>query len=273
MPLSRFQEIYFWEFMHRQLGRFIGLAYALPLFWFLLRGQVPLRWVPPLLLGLLLGGAQGFLGWWMVKSGFSNLPYVSHLRLAAHLSMALLLFSYLLWLVLDLLPYRTHRHTNYASAAPLRTWTLRFLALLSLQILYGAFTAGLRAGYLHSTYPLMSGRLFPADGSLWPLSHWVSSPATVQFLHRHLGLAVLVSTFALWFHALRFRLMVRQKIAFHLLLLLCSLQFILGIYTLLSGVSIPVAVAHQVTACLLLGAAVAALHELIEPKTVTSRRS
>jgi cytochrome c oxidase assembly protein subunit 15 len=266
MKLSDFQEIYFWEYIHRLLGRLIGLAYAIPMAVFWIRGRVrgSLRW--KLLLGLLLGGGQGFLGWFMVTSGFAELPRVSHFRLAAHLSMALLLFSYLLWIVLDLHPFWTHRKTNYHSVARLRKLSIGFLGILSLQIVYGAFTAGLRGGHMHNTYPLMGGRLFP-DTQWNPLT----DPASVQFVHRHLGLLVLAALIALWVFAQYHRLMDRQKLAFNLLFFFGVLQFVLGLHTLMSGVQIHTAVAHQVTACLLLGSAVLAVHELIDPAPRAAR--
>ena len=260
MTLPDFQEIYFWEYIHRLLGRFIGLAYAIPMVWFWVRGRVKgsLRW--KLLLGLILGGGQGFLGWFMVRSGFADVPRVSHFRLAAHLSMALLLYSYLLWIVLDLNPFWTHRKTNYHSVSCLRKYSLIFLCVLVLQIVYGAFTAGLQAGHMYNTYPLMGGRFFPE--TRWNI---FTDPAAVQFVHRHLGLLVVVGLIALWLFAQRHRLMERQKLGFNLLFLCGILQFVLGMYTLVSGVQLHVAVAHQVMACLLLGSTVLVIHELIEP--------
>lgn len=260
MRLADFQEIYFWEYIHRLLGRVIGLAYAGPMVWFWVRGRVKgsLRW--KLLLGLILGGGQGVLGWFMVRSGFADLPRVSHFRLAAHLSMALLLFSYLLWIVLDLNPFWTHRRTNYHSVGRLRRYSLGFLGLLGVQIVYGAFTAGLQAGHMYNTYPLMGGRLFPETG--WNV---LTDPAAVQFVHRHMGLAVVAAVGVLWGFAQRHRLMERQKLGFNLLFACGVLQFVLGLYTLVSGVQLHVAVAHQVMACFLLGSTVLVVHELREP--------
>jgi cytochrome c oxidase assembly protein subunit 15 len=258
MTLPDFQEIYFWEYIHRLLGRFIGLAYAGPMIWFWVKGRVKgtLRW--KLLLGLILGGGQGFLGWFMVRSGFADLPRVSHFRLAAHLSMALLLYSYLLWIVLDLNPFWARRETAGPTPARLRKYSLIFLALLSFQIVYGAFTAGLQAGHMYNTYPLMGGRLFP--DTRWNI---FTNPAAVQFMHRHLGLVVLAALIALWRLARTYTLSDRQKLAFNLLLACGILQFFLGVYTLVSGVQIHVAVSHQVMACLLLGSAVLVIHELM----------
>ena len=267
MTLSDFREIYFWEYVHRSLGRFIGLAYAVPFFIFLIRGKIKGPMVWKLSVGLLLGGGQGLLGWYMVKSGLVDRPYVSHFRLAAHLSMALLLFSYLLWMVLDLNPFWTHRKTNYQSVSRLRAFSIGFLCLLVLQIVYGAFTAGLRAGYMYNTWPLMGNRFFPAGG--WDVRPvWMnvlSNPATVQFIHRHMGLLVLAGLIGLWAFAQTHRLMVRQKMGFNLILICGAIQFLLGLYTLVSGVNMVAAVAHQVMACLLLGSTVLVVHELFEP--------
>jgi cytochrome c oxidase assembly protein subunit 15 len=277
MSLHDFKGIYFWEYVHRLLGRMVGVVYAIPLFFFLATRRLRGKMAAKLLFALVLGGGQGFLGWYMVQSGLVDKPYVSHFRLAAHLSLALFLFAYLLWQLFDLNPYWTHRKTNYDSVKGLRRAAWVFLALLILQIVYGAFVAGLDAGFMHNTYPLMGRRFFPADGwherfePLW--TNVLSNPATVQFIHRHLGLLLVAYLFVLWWKAVRMHLMVRQKLAFNLLLTGGVLQFILGLMTLVMGVPIVIAVLHQVMACFLLGATVMVLYELAEPKTVISLRS
>jgi len=274
MTLEDYQEIYFWEYAHRVLGRVIGLVYAFPLFYFLIREKIPKPWKIKLIIGLFLGGAQGVLGWFMVMSGFADIPYVSHFRLAAHLCLALFVFAYLLWLILDLLPFWTHRRENYDKVEPLRNATRIFVGLLTLQIVYGAFTAGLRAGYVYNTYPLMGRQLFPNDGIVDQfgsvLRNLVYNPVLVQFIHRHMGMLVLMSAIALWGFSMQKRLMERQKFAANLLLISVSLQFILGIFTLVSGMNIALAVSHQVCACFLLGSTVMFLHEVTLPKSVIS---
>ncbi|MGA0334123.1 MAG: COX15/CtaA family protein [Kiritimatiellia bacterium] len=277
MTLEDYQEIYFWEYAHRVLGRVIGLAYALPMAYFLLRVKMPRVWQIRLWIGLFLGGGQGVLGWFMVMSGFADKPYVSHFRLAAHLCMALFVFAYLLWMILDLIPFWTHRRENYASVRNLRNLARIFLGVLSLQIVYGAFTAGLRAGYVYNTYPLMGRRLFPTDGISETFGSAVRNalynPVLIQFIHRHLGLVVLLFAVLLWGLGMTRRLMERQKLALNLLLIFVTLQFLLGVFTLVSGMNMVLAVSHQVCACFLLGSTVMTLHELTEPKTVTSLRS
>ena len=282
MTLSDFQEIFFWEYMHRVLGRLIGLAYALPLAWYLLRwdktkklrlsfrNDIPVVWRIRLFLGLILGGLQGVMGWYMVQSGFSELTSVSHMRLAAHLCLAMFVFCYLLWMIFDLQPFWSHRSTNYHKLTGLRFATLGVLALLILQIVYGAFTAGLRAGYTYNTYPKME-------------SHWIApevfsdrydsftesilyNPATVQFIHRHLGLLVVLAVLGLWYYAQQIRLMERQALAFNLLLGLVNVQFVLGVTTLVTGMNHTLAVSHQVSACFLLGTLIWAFHEQLRPR-------
>jgi cytochrome c oxidase assembly protein subunit 15 len=277
MTLAHFKEIFFWEYVHRLLGRVIGLAYALPLAWFLFRHTIPRAWKIKLWVGLFLGGGQGVLGWFMVKCGLVDRPYVSHFRLAAHLSMAFFVFAYLLWLVMDLQPFWTHRKTNYAKLSFLRRCTLGFLGLLSVQILFGAFTAGLRAGYMYNTWPRMGSRFLPGDAAAAEGIGWwenlLHNPVTVQFVHRNLAWVVVAAAFALWFSAIRQHLMERQKLAANVLLLCVVVQFLLGVFTLLSGMNLVIAVSHQVCACILLGTVVWLLHEITEPKTVTSLRS
>jgi len=270
MSLSHFKEIFFWEFVHRVLGRVIGLAYAIPMAVFMLRGKIPKHWRARLWIGLALGGAQGFLGWFMVKSGLVDRPYVSHFRLAAHLSLAIFVFAYLLWTVLDLQPFWSHRTTNYHRMGKLRALTFGYVGLIVIQILYGAFTAGLRAGYLYNTWPLMGKRLLPADAGpgdqFGVIENLFQNPVMVQFLHRNLGIVLVGLGFALWTVAMKSRLMERQKLAYNALLIVLTAQFTLGVATLLSRMNIMIAVSHQVCACFLVASLVWVLHELFPPR-------
>lgn len=270
MTLSDFQEIFFWEYVHRLLGRVIGLAYALPLAFFLIRYRIPGRWKIRLGIGLLLGGLQGLLGWYMVKSGFADLASVSHFRLAAHLGLALFVFGYLLWMIFDLNPFWSHRQSNLHKLRSLRLGGIAVLAFLVLQITFGAFTAGLRAGYSYPTYPKMGRDWFPEDLSVETFSFFgnlVSNPIMVQFLHRHMGLALVLAVLTYWAVAQRFRLNERQAFAFNLLLAMVALQFTLGVMTLVTGMNKVLAVSHQVSACFLLGSLLWVLHEVrTEPR-------
>lgn len=253
MSLEDFKTIYFWEWLHRLLGRLAGLLYAVPLAWFWLRGQVPPRLKIPFLGFLFLGGLQGFFGWFMVKSGLVNEPRVSHYRLALHFGTALLLL-YLLWVqILCLWPYSREMFRQYFT--PLHQRLLPHLyaafALVILTLLYGAFVAGLDAGLIYNEFPLMGGKFVPGE---WLFHHpWWSNflhnHATVQWMHRVLGTVTFIVLFALGLRAVWSRNSVLQ----HLGYALCGvilLQYILGIVTLLTHVQIHAATAHQAGAVL-----------------------
>lgn len=272
MKLKDFKKIFFWEYVHRVLGRLVGLAYAVPLFVFMVQRRVKGRLLRHLLLALLVGLGQGFMGWYMVKSGLVDKPYVSHFRLAAHLGLALFLFSYLYWIRLSLHPFDTHRKTNYESVTGLRRASYVFLLLLSLQIAYGAFVAGLDAGRMYPEYPMMGGDFYPADGwsDRWEpaIMNLISNPAGVQFVHRHLGLVVLIYAVSLWWKSVRMRLMDPQRNAFNLTFCAVVIQFILGLMTLVLHMPIGLAVMHQVTACVLLAGTISICHSLRKPKSL-----
>lgn len=250
MSLEDFKAIYFWEWLHRLWGRLIGIVYALPLLFFWVKGMIPQGYKLRLLIGLILGGLQGAMGWYMVESGLVDRPDVSHYRLAVHLSLAFIIFGYLWWLILDL-----------KKAAPKIAYTfckLRhgLIALLFLfaTIIWGAFTAGLDAGKIYNTWPLMSGGVFPPEDFA---SHaaLLEQHAWVQFMHR--WLAALTLFFTLTFAW-------RMKSLW--LAGLMTLQFVLGIATLLSVLWIPLAAAHQFTALMVFAALLYNLHRLWKSK-------
>lgn len=256
MTLAGFKTIFFWEYLHRLFGRLIGLAFALPLAWFAWRGRIPRGYGPRLLALLALGGLQGAIGWWMVTSGLSERTDVSHVRLAVHLVTALVILAGIAWTALDL---DALSRSSSARPARLPGLGLAALALLLLQLVYGAFTAGLNAGYAFSSWPLMGDSLFPAGGwqAGWSVArNLLDNPIAVQFVHRWLAF---VSAAALIWLAWR-----AQRVAGHgwsgLLVVLVLLQIALGISTLLTGVAIGVAVAHQANAALVVIAAIGAAH-------------
>jgi cytochrome c oxidase assembly protein subunit 15 len=253
MSLAEFKNIFFWEYLHRLLGRVIGLAFALPLLWFAVKRAIPAGYGPRLLLLLLLGGLQGAIGWWMVVSGLAQRTDVSHVRLAVHLLTALLIFGVIVWTALDLLsPGATRRRMP-----TLGIWTL---SALGLQLMLGAFVAGLDAGYAFNSWPLMGDELYPAAAPwLEPaLRNFVDNPITVQFVHRWWAFVVLafVAVLARRVKAAGGR---RESILIHSAV---GAQILLGIWTLLSGVDITVAVAHQGMGVLLLATTLTAAHKL-----------
>ena len=253
MTLDEFKNIFFWEYVHRQLGRLIGLAFALPLLWFAVRKAIPAGYGKRLLFLLVLGGLQGAIGWWMVASGLSERTDVSHVRLAVHLLMALFLFGAVLWTALDLLsPASTRRRVP-----TLAIWALCFLGL---QLMFGAYVAGLNAGYAFNTWPLMGDELYPAATPwLEPLlRNFVDNPIMVQFVHRWLAFVVLAFAIVLAVQVKRTGGR-RESMLLHSAV---GLQIVLGIWTLMSGVHLHVAVAHQGMAVLVIGAFLLAAHYL-----------
>jgi heme a synthase len=256
MTLAGFKAIFFWEYVHRLLGRVIGLAFALPLLWFAVRRQIPRGYGLRLVALLALGGLQGAIGWWMVQSGLSVRTDVSHLRLAVHLVTALTILAGIAWTALDLAAL-----ARDPAARPARMPALGALALalLFVQLVWGAFTAGLDAGYAFSSWPLMGDALFPQGGwqAAWGWArNLVDNPIAVQFVHRWLAFAVAGALIALAWRARR----VAGRGWGEMLVVLVLLQIALGISTLLSGVAIGIAVAHQANAALLVIAAVGASH-------------
>lgn len=249
MDLAAFKTIFFWEYVHRLLGRIIGLAFALPLAWFWLRRQIPAGYTPRLLALLALGAAQGAIGWWMVASGLVDRTEVAPERLAVHLSNALIIMAGCLWTALDLRNGDAQRHDRP------RGWVWPVVALLSVQIVWGAFTAGLRAGHAADTWPLMLGALVP-PGILASARDAVADPVSVQFIHR--SLAWLVAAAVLWAAVQLWRAGAGVRaLAMGGLVLV---QFALGVAVIVAHVPIWLGVAHQGTAALLVAATVWAAH-------------
>jgi heme a synthase len=257
MTLSEFKNIYFWEYIHRLLGRLIGFAFALPLLWFAVKRAIPRGYGRKLAALLALGGLQGAIGWWMVASGLVDRPEVSHLRLAVHLLTAFAIFGALLWVAMDL-----RRLAADEDAPPVRMPTLPIwvLSLLALQMLFGAYVAGLEAGYAYSSWPRMADEWFPSETPMltpW-LRNLVDNPIVVQFVHRWLAFvfaaAALLLASRAWARGLHMEAAA--------LVLAVVVQILLGIFTLLTGVDITVAAAHQGMAALLLGAVLVAAHRL-----------
>ncbi len=251
MTLGQYKFIFFWEWFHRLIGRTIGLAFALPLAWFWAKRQIPAGYHGRLLGLLALGGLQGAVGWWMVKSGLTHDVRVSHFRLATHLLLALTTLAGLVWTALDL--RATARGEGKARPTALG---LIALGALALQLFYGALLAGLRAGYVSGSgwfnwqaWPLMQGRLVPAgiDWSRGAVHAALSDPFLVHFLHRWWAwvvVAVLV--------VLARKVRARHRAASIAIHSAFGTQVLLGIATVMSGIAIWLAVLHQLVGALLL---------------------
>ena len=259
MTLTDFKTIFFWEYIHRLLGRLIGLAFALPLLFFWWRRAVPAGYGWKLGGLFAMGAMQGAVGWWMVASGLVDVPEVSHIRLAVHLLLALAIFAGLIWVSRDLKGLAADPASRPSRITLLGIWAL---CLLFLQLMFGAYMAGLDAGYAFNSWPMMGDEWFPA-ATQWmepPLRNFADNPVVVQFVHR--WLALVVAGVAIW---LGMRTWLRGFwMEGALLIAAVCAQVLLGILTLLSGVQIDIAVAHQGMAALLLGAMISASHRLGE---------
>ena len=250
MDLAAFQRIFFWEWLHRLMGRIVGLAFALPLAWFAFRRAIPTGTGWKLLALLLLGAGQGALGWYMVMSGLTERTDVSHLRLSAHLLLALAIMGALIWVALDL---RRLAHTGADQPARLTRLSATVLAILFVQILFGAWVAGLDAGYVSSTWPLMNSQFYP-EGIDWSLgaAHTLThDPFLVHFIHRWWAWVVVAALIVL---ARQVRPIDRRaSIAIHAAF---GTQVLLGIATVLTGVALWLAALHQAVGALLVAATV-----------------
>ncbi|MEK6707708.1 MAG: COX15/CtaA family protein [Pseudomonadota bacterium] len=263
MSLEEFKGIFWWEYFHRLLGRVIGLAFFIPFVYFVARKGID-RPLGLKLAGIfLLGGLQGAMGWYMVKSGLVDNPHVSQYRLTAHLGLAFVIYAAMLWVALGLL-FPASASQGDDRLRSLRQFSLALTSLIFIMVLSGGFVAGIRAGLAYNTFPLMNGHFIPPE--IFMLEPWYrnffDNMATVQFDHRMIAwmLAFLVPLF--WFKSRQFPLPASTRLACNLLLAMLAVQISLGIATLLLVVPLPLAAAHQGGAVLLFTAALWVNHKL-----------
>ncbi len=260
MTLSGFKFIFFWEWVHRLLGRIIGVVFFVPVIWFAWKRAIPKGFGWRLLALFVLGGLQGAVGWFMVMSGLEGRTEVSPYRLSAHLLFALFLFAALIWTALDLRQLAANRD---ARPARLTGWGAIALVTLFVQLMLGAWVAGFRAGYVSNTWPAMDGRLVP-DGIDWShgagfaLTH---DPFLLHFMHRWWAWVVVA---VLVLFARRVREVEGARAASIAIHSAFGTQILLGILTVLSGIAIWLAVLHQATGALLVAATVWSAHKLGE---------
>jgi cytochrome c oxidase assembly protein subunit 15 len=255
MTLVEFKFIYFWEWVHRLMGRLIGLAFALPLVWFVFKRAIPNGYALRLTALLVLGGMQGVIGWWMVTSGLTERTDVSHFRLATHLLTALLILGALVWTALDLRLLASGHNRQ----AKLTSFGLVVFIVLFIQLLFGAYTAGLNAGYVSNTWPLMNGSLIPSvldwSGDLWAKLN--NDHYMIHFIHRWwawvtVGFLIILA----WrIHTQS----IKASIAIHSAY---SVQILLGIATVMTSVNIYFAVLHQAVGALVVISTTWGVHNL-----------
>ncbi len=260
MTLAEYKSIYWWEYIHRILGRFLGLLFLIPFIIFKWQKKIEKTLQKKLFIIFLLGGLQGVLGWLMVKSGLSGKPHVSHYLLAMHLVLAYLIFCSILWIILSLCisgeTLLKQRRNKVAFC--LNQWLLFFLII---QVIYGAFAAGLKAGYIYNTFPLMGSSFFPNFAfGLQPL--WINffdNKGLVQFIHRNLGYLIFLLG-SLFTYQMR-NCSSEQRLFINISFILLFLQVILGITILILAVPISLGVMHQGIALLLLSSYLICLHQ------------
>jgi heme a synthase len=269
MTLEQFRFIFFWEWVHRLLGRVIGLALLLPWLFFafcrlvgpssevVARWQLPTGYLPRIFALCALVGLQGTIGWWMVASGLSERTDVSHFRLSVHLLTALTILGGLVWTALDL---RNLDKDDSSQPAKMRAFPALVLALLFLQLLFGAWVAGLNAGYVSNSWPLMNDKVYP-DGVDWnagPIYALTHDPYLLHFIHRWWAWVVVIALIVLARHV-KAAGMRPASIAIHSAL---GVQILLGIATVVSGMNITFAVLHQAVGALLVASTVWGAHIL-----------
>ncbi len=257
--LEDFKDIYFWEWLHRVIGRFIGLVFLIPFLYFLITKQLSKSTLKKAIVLLCLGSFQGFLGWYMVKSGLVDNPDVSHYRLAAHLTTAFITFAYTFWVALDLM-FPDKKAINNAFRNLIR-WGL-FIVIV--QIIYGAFVAGLDAGFMHNHWPMMSEGKFMHETVYTEQTptykNFIEGKSGVQFVHRILAFVVVGFILAIYFKSKKLALTNYQSKGLNLLVVILGFQFLLGVFTILLQVPVWLGVAHQVGAFFLLSAMTFTLH-------------
>lgn len=267
MTLNEFKFIFFWEYFHRLFGRLIGVAFFIPYIYFLIKKKVPAHLKKKLFVAFVLGGMQGLMGWYMVKSGLIDRPDVSHFRLAAHFGLALIIIGYIFWIIFDQIQYKEKDFGYYPKVFKL---LFAFTIILSVQIVYGAFVAGLDAGLAYNTFPKMGGswiaqKAFTMNSILLDL---VENSSTIQFIHRTLGWIILLLSVGLLVSGSKVKNTIQSR-SLKYLAAMIAVQFTLGVLTLLYMVPLSLASLHQAGAVILLVLTLRALHCFV-PKNASN---
>lgn len=246
MQLDEFKSIFWWEWVHRFIGRTIGFVFMVGLGFLIWKKKIQKAMWPKLAVLVLLGALQGLIGWWMVKSGLVKDPAVSHFRLATHLLSAFTVFAFTFWLAMQLWFYQASERN--ASSSPLFKPMLGLFVLLIIQIMYGAFVAGLKAGWFYPTWPKMGNEWFPGD-VIFANDSWIQAfaynGAGVQFMHRTLAILLCGFVGYIWFKSNTLALSRKMYLGISCLIFGTLLQFALGVFTLLHGVPVWLGALHQ----------------------------
>ncbi len=264
MQLTEFKHIFFWEYIHRMIGRTMMYVFSIGLIVLIIRKKIDKKMLPSLILLFFMGAMQAVIGWWMVYSGLQNKPAVSHYRLAIHLMSAFTLFAYTFWFALKLLNPKENIQEN--EGYKLKWWSLLFFVVLIKQIIYGAFTAGyvegdaskIRPGHIFNSWPKMGDEWMPEQvtmkGSFF--ANVMENASGIQFMHRTLALLVVTVLCVIWYKSDKLKLTASQYRGVTFLVYGVTIQFILGVLTLLYQVPVLLGVMHQTGAFFLFASSV-----------------
>ena len=266
MTLDEFKVIFLWEYIHRMLGRLIGLVIMFGLIYMILNSKKYKSFISNGVIMFILVCSQGLMGWYMVKSGLIDIPRVSHFRLASHLFLALLLFEYIVWTYLSI-----NKKKFYFSNISIAM--IGWISLLVLQIIYGAFTSGLKAGWGYNTYPLMNGEFLPSAAFMHDglFNNLFFNPVMVQFFHRHFPVFLSLAFFCIAYYIFKSTKNKQIRVATLVTLIILILQILLGILTLVLVIPIALASLHQITGVVLLTSSVVLLFYLLNNFKLTMK--
>lgn len=274
MTLEEFKPIFWWEYIHRMTGRLMMYVFIFGLLYFLIRKKITRDMWPQLTLLFFLGALQAVIGWWMVYSGLRDKPAVSHYRLAVHLMSAFTLFAFTFWFALRLINPRK----DAVASNPLKNLALWFFVVLVIQIIFGAFTAGfvegdearIRPGHIFNTWPKMGNDWIPEQVFMKPtlFMDLFENAAGIQFVHRTLALIIVILVCALWIRSNKMTLPKEQQLGVTLLIYGVTIQFLLGVFTLLYNVPVVLGALHQSGAFFLFAASIYLLFHLFNNKKI-----
>ena len=261
ISLNEFKYIFWWEWGHRVIARFIGIFFFFPFIYFVFKKYLNRKLIYKLLLALIFGIFQALVGWWMVKSGLTDDPYVSAYRLTFHLMNALIIFSLLLWTCMDY--YYLEYNKKIKNFNSYEVFLLFSLILVIITVISGGFMAGTHAGQSFNTYPLMSGKVIPDDYFIKELGmlNFFENTIAINFNHRWLATFTFLYTFSFFTYSIVSEKQLASKKLFFLVLFILILQFILGVLTLLSNVNINYASLHQTNSVILIGLLIITYHD------------
>lgn len=263
MSMGEFQFIFFWEYIHRMAARVLGLVFIIPFVWFVVKKKFDKTQLRRSLFLFSLGAGQAIMGWYMVMSGLVDIPAVSHYRLAAHLTLAFIIFGACVSFALDLYD---RRNIPTSGVSELKKWLYLFSFLLLIQIIWGAFVAGLNAGHIYNTFPKMFQYWFPPE--LWIsepfLINFFENIVTVQWVHRVVGTLLALNIIILWIRSYQLKTAMSTKMWGLALFTIVLLQYLIGVFTLILHVPIWLGVLHQAVAMVLFGILIGFFHHLFQ---------